>query len=561
MPILTNSYIMSKIFANVVNDNFLLMLNSVEEDWPLLIGEKIYRSFSNMVPNKHMDAEIKINILLNLFHPEEILKDDKKRRILFERITEEKAKELSKLLKIKNCNTSSLYSELFKTKFSGQNKKIIMDYFGIEPIEEIESDSAIIPEDDGKVSYGLHFYQAEVEKKAKHILYSDEKAGNRCLIHMPTGAGKTRTAMDLLCNIMNEQSSAMILWLAYNVELCEQASKEFKSMWFHKGNREVKIINLFGDSKAELPCEKIDGIIFSTLGKIDKVNKRDKVFFSQLSDKISVLVFDEAHQIIAPEYNNLVNQIIINNENCRLIGLSATPGRTWNNIEEDRKLSKFFNENISSINTHADETPTQMLKRMGYLSKIEWLPINFESDIFREKDYELLKKISRIDGDFSLELAEKLSLDSKRNIRIVDSVRELTNNGKKRILIFATSVDHAKILSALLNYAGFISDYIDYGTDHKRRKKIIEDFKNESDEPRVLCNYNVLSTGFDAPKIDAGIIARPTVSVILFSQMVGRMIRGPKSGGTDTATIITVVDVSLPGFKDSYNNWSDVWNE
>jgi len=80
----------------------------------------------------------------------------------------------------------------------------------------------------------------------------------------------------------------------------------------------------------------------------------------------------------------------------------------------------------------------------------------------------------------------------------------------------------------------------------------------------VICNYGVLTTGFDAPNTSATVIARPTKSLVLYSQMVGRATRGPKAGGNVTCEISTVVDIGLPGFGDlaeAFTNWEDVWNE
>jgi hypothetical protein len=75
-----------------------------------------------------------------------------------------------------------------------------------------------------------------------------------------------------------------------------------------------------------------------------------------------------------------------------------------------------------------------------------------------------------------------------------------------------------------------------------------------------LCG--VLTAGFDAPKTSAVAIARPTKSLVLYSQMVGRAIRGPKAGGTSNAEVVTVLDRHLPGFGgvvEAFTNWEDVW--
>ena len=91
---------------------------------------------------------------------------------------------------------------------------------------------------------------------------------------------------------------------------------------------------------------------------------------------------------------------------------------------------------------------------------------------------------------------------------------------------------------------------------------IIAAFKAASDEPRVIVNYGVLTTGFDAPQTSAAVIARPTKSLVLFSQMVGRATRGERAGGNKRAEVATVVDTRLPGFcnmADAFDNWEDVW--
>jgi len=78
------------------------------------------------------------------------------------------------------------------------------------------------------------------------------------------------------------------------------------------------------------------------------------------------------------------------------------------------------------------------------------------------------------------------------------------------------------------------------GNSGSYRRSIIKAFKEG--EIQVLCNYGVLSTGFDDPKIDIVFMARPTNSIVLYSQIIGRGLRGPLIGGTDTCEIYTVFD-------------------
>ena len=69
---------------------------------------------------------------------------------------------------------------------------------------------------------------------------------------------------------------------------------------------------------------------------------------------------------------------------------------------------------------------------------------------------------------------------------------------------------------------------------------MIEQFR--SGQLSVLSNYGVLTTGFDAPKVRAVVVARPTASPLLYEQMIGRGMRGPRFGGTEKCLVIDVED-------------------
>jgi superfamily II DNA or RNA helicase len=125
-------------------------------------------------------------------------------------------------------------------------------------------------------------------------------------------------------------------------------------------------------------------------------------------------------------------------------------------------------------------------------------------------------------------------------------------------------VSHAYLLAGILVARGHDAKTITGETPIARRERYIRQFKKDNPHRMVLCNYGVLTTGFDAPKTSAAVIARPTRSLVLYSQMVGRAIRGPRANGNHEAEIVTVVDTTLPGFgsvTDAFKNWEDVWDE
>ena len=129
-------------------------------------------------------------------------------------------------------------------------------------------------------------------------------------------------------------------------------------------------------------------------------------------------------------------------------------------------------------------------------------------------------------------------------------------------MVFAATVEHSDALAYVLRTQGIWAKSVTGKSNQNDRAEAIKHYKQQSDEPRVLCNFGVLTTGFDAPATSCAIIARPTNSLVLYSQMVGRATRGKKAGGNASAEIYTVVDSSLPGFGDlseAFVNWEDVW--
>jgi superfamily II DNA or RNA helicase len=176
----------------------------------------------------------------------------------------------------------------------------------------------------------------------------------------------------------------------------------------------------------------------------------------------------------------------------------------------------------------------------------------------------MMKKMSNGNLDYidiEPNLAYRIGQDSTRNLKIVEEMRFFVEELRlKRIIVFAADLHHSRVLAALFNYNGWNAFCLDSKTDMNSRHKIVDDFKERNDKLMVICNYDLLTTGFDVPIIDGGIIARPTMSLVLYSQMVGRIIRGPRAGGTEYAHIATVKDVALwRGFEDSYGYWNDVW--
>jgi len=144
--------------------------------------------------------------------------------------------------------------------------------------------------------------------------------------------------------------------------------------------------------------------------------------------------------------------------------------------------------------------------------------------------------------DFKSETIARLGEKPTRNAAILEKIKDLVENQKKEsILFFGCSVDHARNISLVLNACFKIkSKYVVGEMNQQDRLQAIREFKEK--KIKVLCNYGILTTGFDAPEIDCVIIGRPTNSELLYTQMVGRGLRGIKSGGTKNCIIIDIDD-------------------
>jgi DNA repair protein RadD len=405
--------------------------------------------------------------------------------------------------------------------------------------------------------YGLFAHQDLAADKVYDKL-SDRL--QRVVLHMPTGAGKTRTAMHVISKYLNNHAGSTALWLAYSEELCEQAAEEFQKCWHHLGRRSTELTRFWGSFEADLTALS-GGLVVAGLGKTYKRIIDDLQFGAQLGNRVGLIVIDEAHQAVAPTYALLLDALQAAGTESAILGLTATPGRTWNDLDEDRKLAQFFDNQKVTLEVEGYTNPIDYLIDEGYLAKPTYRTLAYGGNTgLSESD------LDRIESELDIpkQILESLALDEQRNLRIVVEAEALATR-HTRILVFCPTVENAELVATTIQAHGRCAARAVSGkTPTYDRENHIRWFREESDDARILCNFGVLTTGFDAPKTSAVLIARPTKSLVLFSQMVGRGTRGPKAGGNHEAEIVTVVDTSLPGFRslaESFTNWEDAgWN-
>jgi superfamily II DNA or RNA helicase len=163
--------------------------------------------------------------------------------------------------------------------------------------------------------------------------------------------------------------------------------------------------------------------------------------------------------------------------------------------------------------------------------------------------------------DITEEFLKTIAMNKRRNAVIVNKLIDL-NNEHIPTIVFACSVEHGKMLSAALTMQGIKNGHVFGDMDPVERRNTIAKFKDTEDDLNILINYEVLTTGFDATNIQCVFITRPTNSVVLYSQMLGRGLRGPQMGGNEICELIDIEDnlEKYTNESQAFNFFSEYWN-
>ena len=401
-----------------------------------------------------------------------------------------------------------------------------------------------------KPRYSLFPHQRQVLSDIIEALSSPER---RTVAHLPTGAGKTRIAAHAACFMLNKTDTedSLIIWLASTEELCEQAAEELSRAWESLGLREVDIHRHWGNWQTDLR-HLSSGFLVTGLSKLWSATSRDATILADLASCTSAVIFDEAHQAVAQTYSFLTQQLC--SVRPPLLGLTATPGRTASLNQEDYQLAKLFNHKKVTIDPKGHKSPITFLIQNEYLADAKFIPTSFDS--------EATVPTPEPGKDYSASDLENLGRNRERTFKIV-GLAEKASERHPRTIVFCPSVESAVNCKKYLETKGVITFVVTAETSSEIRRSSIDSFKSDSREHMVMFNYGVLTAGFDAPRTSCALIARPTTSLVLYSQMAGRALRGPRANGNRRAEIYTVVDTNLPGFgsvTDAFTNWEALWS-
>lgn len=517
-----------------------------------LIAQSIVNTLRGLDPDLDSDARLG-ELVAKLVDPSEALRDPDIRDRIIRMLPLPKARELGRHLHVQDGR--ALYRNLCNAAAHPAALAVLYSFFGVVRDVRARADSSSDTEN-AVAGYGLFDHQRAAADHVRRYLANTPR---KVVLHMPTGAGKTRTSMHIVASHLRHHEPTVVCWLAQNAELLDQAANEFEDAWRHLGDRKTGLIRFWGHRKPDT-LDIQDGMIVAGLAKMSALNNRDPATLLRLADRTSLTIIDEAHQATAPTYEDILTALYSKRPRNALLGLTATPGRSWSDIDEDRKLSDYFDGRKVTLEIEGYDDPVTFLIDQKYLARPIFSTLNSDAGLKLNKND--VKSLSSA-IDMPEQILERLGMDTQRNLRILSAVEDLMTR-HRRVILFAPSVDNARMLTAILSMRGHEAFLVTGQSKAAERARTIRRFKSNCARAMVIVNYGVLTTGFDAPATSAAVIARPTRSLVLYSQMVGRATRGTRAGGNDEAEIVTVVDPHLPGFgsvADAFKNWEDVWNE
>lgn len=380
----------------------------------------------------------------------------------------------------------------------------------------------------------LHDYQERLAANVFTLL--DRMVPQRGMLSLPTGAGKTRVTAEAVIRWVKQvgKLDGPILWIAQTEELCEQAVQSWKFVWEKVGADTPLAINRLWSSNEAAPVVDRPQLVVATDAKLQQPNCLAADSYGWLRNAALVIV-DEAHTAITPRYTEILAQLGLtaSRTDRHLLGLTATPFRNTNQDETRRLINRFGARRLDEgVFTSGD--PYAELQSLGMLAQVEHRLLQGGTITLNHEEKQHAEQLSVL----SRAAEQRLADDHDRNNRILAEISAMPKDWP--VLVFATSVDHAKFLAAKLRDLNITASAVDSNTSPHDRRRRIDDFR--SGRTRVLTNYGVLTQGFDAPATRAVVVARPVYSPNVYQQMIGRGLRGPLNGGKPTCRILNVRD-------------------
>ncbi|WP_275291673.1 DEAD/DEAH box helicase [Amycolatopsis sp. La24] len=378
----------------------------------------------------------------------------------------------------------------------------------------------------------LHDYQEKLAEKMFELLM--RRDAGRGMLCLPTGAGKTRIAAEAVIRVIKAAGlrGRPVLWIAQTDELCEQAVQSWSFVWSKVGPGDRLTISRLWSGNSAAAVRETAHLVVATDAKL--LQCLEKPAYEWLRDAALVVV-DEAHASITPGYTQLFKALGITYAKTErpLVGLTATPFRGFNDAETKRLVDRYGGERLDQGVFEGDPYPE--LQELGVLAKVQHRELAGATMPLTDKE---LADAAPFSGYLPSTAEKRLGQDDERNRMLLTEIESLPKDWP--VLVFATSVAHAKLMAARLTGKGVAARAIDSAMSMAERRRIVEEYRQR--RIRVITNYGVLAQGFDAPATRVVVVARPTYSPNVYTQMIGRGLRGPKNGGEETCLILDVND-------------------
>ncbi len=320
----------------------------------------------------------------------------------------------------------------------------------------------------------LRDYQAKAVERLIEVI------DRRPILVAPTGSGKTVMAVALA-----ERLRLPTLWLAHRKELIEQAATRLQAHGL--------VCGIIMAGVPPMPLAPVQ------VASVQTLIRRDK-------PRAGLVIIDECHHATADSYQAILDAY----PNARVIGLTATPFRL-----DGRGLGDLFGELVVAART--DE-----LCDAGVLHRPR---------VWCSKSPDL-RGIKVLAGDYQLGALAERTNTPELNADIVQTW--LKRAAGKRTVAFAVDVEHSKAIARAFREAGVPAEHLDGTLPPHLRQQVLE--RLASGETLVVSNCMVLTEGWDLPALECAIIARPTASLNLHLQMIGRVMRACE--GKDGAIVL-----------------------
>ncbi len=344
------------------------------------------------------------------------------------------------------------------------------------------------------MTYALRPYQQDaVDATVKHFRHSDDPA----VIVLPTGAGKSLVIAELA-----RIARRRILVLTHVKELVEQNHQKYESYGVRAS------VFSAGLNRKESDQQVVFASVQSAVKNLDC-----------FADEFSLLIIDECHRVSVEtdsQYQTLISHLKTHNPDLKVLGLTATPYRLDRGWIYQWHLpdKRFCSDQETAFKVCIFELPLRHMINHGYLTPARMIdaPVAFY-------DFESLRSESALSFD-EADIEQVIEKSQRATAKIIEQIVTLSAE-RQGVMIFAATVRHAKEI------IGYLPDHnsalILGNMRNKARDGVISAFKDK--HIKYLVNVSVLTTGFDAPHVDLIAILRPTESVGLYQQIVGRGLR------------------------------------